>query len=308
MLHLTDRIGNTPLLYLESISRIVEANIYLKYEACNPFGSAQDRVAWGLIQKGLESGEFKAGGSVVGASSGNFALSLARLCGSMQSTLYITMPAPKDKTIYNMLLQLGVEVRLTPAEEGMAGAQKLAEFLHADTWGSFFPDQFYDDEAVQIHYRGTGSEIAEQCKEADIVPDLFISGIGTGATITGVGKRLKEINKNINIVGVEPAESPVLSGGKINNAHALTGIGAGFVPEILDKNILSTTVPVCFEDAKKASRRLLTKEGLSCGLTTGANLYAALVMGRRPEYQGKNIIIMGHDALERHLGELTSDQ
>lgn len=299
-MHLTDRIGNTPLLRLEHISRMVGANVFLKYEAGNPFGSALDRTAWGYLKKAADCGELRQGGCVVEASSGNLAISLAHLCAAMSLSLFIVMPEPEDDSIPRLLRLLGAEVKLTPARDGMLGAQKLAEYLHSDIWGSFHPNQFYNQEGPRIHYESTGVELVRQCAEMKFQPDLFIAGVGSGATLTGVGRRLRESPHPVSIAAVEPAESPVLSGGKAA-AHTLHGIGAGFVPSVLNRSLTAHVVPVCVEDALRACRRLLGKEGLTCGLTTGANLHAALQLAGRREYHGKNIVIMGHDGLERHL-------
>ncbi len=306
MLHLTNRIGNTPLLYLEHLSKILESNVYVKYEVCNPFGSIQDRTAWACIKIGIEDKKLTSGGSVIAASSGNFAVSLARLCASMHCLLYLAMPETKNMDLVKMLWQLGVVIKFTPAELGMLEAQNLAEYMYNDVWNSYFANQFKDADFINVHYESTGQEIVAQCRQYDIMPDLFVSGIGTGATITGVGKKLKEINPDIHIIGVEPAESPLLSGGK-SQSHLLTGIGVNFIPPLLDRKLLSCVIPVCFEDALKATHRLLTKEGLSCGFTSGANLYTALLLARRSEHKGKNIIIMAHDGLERSLYQIKSN-
>lgn len=300
MTHLIDRIGNTPLLRLEHISHMVGANVFLKYEACNPFGSALDRTARGYLKQAAERGEIGPGGCVVEASSGNLAISLAHLCAAMGLSLFIVMPEPEDDSIPHLLRLLGAEVKLTPTRGGMAGAQKLAEYLHTDIWGSFQPNQFYNQEGPRIHYETTGAEIVRQCTEMKFQPDLFISGVGSGATLSGVGRRLRESRHPISVAAVEPAESPVLSGGRAA-PHTLRGIGAGFVPSVLDRSLAAHVVPVCAEDAVRACRRLLGKEGLTCGLTTGANLHAALQLAGRREYRGKNIVIMGHDSMERHL-------
>ena len=303
MIHLIDRIGNTPLLRLEHISRMVGANIFLKYEACNPFGSALDRTAWGYLKQAVDCGELKPGGCVVEASSGNLAISLAHMCAAIGISLFIVMPEPEDGSIPHLLRLLGAEVKITPAKDGMLGAQKLAEYLHSDIWGSFHPNQFYNQEGPRIHYETTGAEILRQCAELNFQPDLFISGVGSGATISGVGRRLRESSHPVSIAAVEPAESPVLSGGKAA-PHALRGIGAGFVPSVLNRSLIAHVVPVCAEDAIRACRRLLGKEGLTCGPTTGANLHAALQLAGRKEYRGKNVVIMGHDGLEHHLAAI----
>ncbi|WP_168732501.1 PLP-dependent cysteine synthase family protein [Desulfovibrio desulfuricans] len=300
-MHLSERIGNTPLIFLEHISHMIGGRVFIKYEVCNPFGSALDRTAFSYLQQGINTGELKPDGCIIESSTGNLAISLAYLCAAQRVTLLVVMPEPEDDRIPNLLRLLRAQVTFTPRNQGMAAAAKVASNMHIDTWNSYYSDQFHNNEGPQTHYRSTGKEIVDQCNELAIQPDIFIAGVGSGATFMGVGSRLREAFPSIQLVAVEPAESPVLSGGK-SAPHAFHGIGAGFIPDIFNYKLDPKIFPVCIEDAVRASRRILNKEGLPCGLTTGANLYAALQLVGRPEYRGKNIIIMGHDGIERDLG------
>jgi len=296
------RTGQTPLIHLPLLSAMAGANIYMKYDAANPFGSSQDRIGLALIRREYDRGQFRKGGCLVQASSGNTLVAMAHVCSRLGVTLFGVMPKPETPVLPRLLICLGAKVMLTPAEEGMEGALAKAEAVHKDTWISVYPNQFEDDYAVRVHHDGTGSEIAEQCGEIGIEPHLFITGIGTGATLAGVSSRLRESWPDMKTAAVEAAEAPVLSGGKFA-PHGLNGISTGKNPAFLRADAVSHIIPVSTTDAAKACRRIIFKEGISCGPTTGANLYAAVQLAARPEYRGKNIIIMGHDGMERHISE-----
>ena len=303
MIHpLEQKVGNTPLIHLPVLSGMVRANIYVKYEAANPFGSSQDRIAMAFIRREYERGHFRNGGCLVQASAGNTLAAMAHVCSRLGVTLFGVMPRPENTAIPRLLACLGAKVMLTPAEEGREGALAKAEYIHKDTWISVYPSQFDDEYAVRVHHDTTGEEIAAQCAEMGFAPDLFISGVGTGATLAGVSARLKETWPDMKTAAVEAAEAPVLSGGKFA-PHGLRGISTGKKPAFVSAEQVSHVIPVSLDDAARACRRIIFKEGLSCGPTTGANLYAAVQLAARPEYQGKNIIIMGHDGMERHIAE-----
>ncbi len=294
--------GKTPLLHLPLLSGMAGANIYLKYEAANPFGSSQDRIGLALIRREYDRGQFRKGGCLVQASSGNTLIAMAHVCARLGVTLFGIMPKPETPALPRLLVCLGAKVMLTPAEDGMEGALAKAEAVHKDTWISVYPNQFDDEYTVKVHHDTTGNEIAEQCREMGVEPHLIISGVGTGATLAGVSSRLKETWPDIKTAAVEAAEAPVLSGGKFS-PHGLNGISTGQKPSFVNESSVSHIIPVSTTDAAKACRRIIFKEGLSCGPTTGANLYAAVQLAARPEYRGKNIIIMGHDGMERHISE-----
>ena len=298
---LSDAIGGTPLIFLETISRMIGANIFIKYEAGNPFGSSLDRTALRYIQQGIQSGKLTPDGCIVEASSGDLAVSLAYLCAENRITLMLVMPQPEDDRIPRLLSLLRAEVIFTPAEGGMRAAVQTAVNVHRDTWKSFYPNQFENEEGPHTHYQTTGTEIVQQCRQMKSHLDVFISGVGSGATLMGTGKRLREEYPEIQLVAVEPSESAVLSGGK-PGAHGYRGIGVGFRPKIFDSRLVSHVVPVDMKNTVRACHRLLNKEALPCGLTTCANLHAALQLLQDVEYRNKNIILMGHDAIERDLG------
>ncbi len=303
MIHpLEKQVGNTPLIHLPVLSGMMRSNIYLKYEAANPFGSSQDRIAMAFIRREYDRGQFRNGGCLVQASAGNTLAAMAQVCSRLGVTLFGVMPKSESAAMPRLLTCLGAKIILTPPEEGMEGALAKAEYIHKDTWISVYPNQFEDDFAVKIHHDGTGEEIARQCAEQGFAPDLFISGVGTGATMAGVSARLKETWPELRTAATEAAEAPVLSGGKFA-PHGLHGISTGKMPSFLKADSVSHVIPVSLNDAAKACRRLMFKEGISCGPTTGANLFAAVQLAALPEYHGKNIIIMGHDGLERHIAD-----
>ena len=295
-----DRIGNTPLIHLESVSRVVGSRIFLKYEAANPFGSSSDRTALGFLRQGIAKGEVKSQACVIAACSGDLAVSLAYLCALQNITLFLVMPRPESAVFPSFLRELKAEVVLTPPENGMKGAVDKADFIKQDIWRSYYCDQFRNCEGVHIHYRSTGTELVRQCMDMGISPAAFVSCSGSGATLMGAGSRLKESFPDVKLVAVEPAESPVLSGGKVG-IHGYRGIGINFIPEILDLSKISRIIPIALPEAVRACRHLFYKEGIPCGATTGANLRAALRLAAEPPFSGKDIVLMGHGSMERDL-------
>ncbi|MBO4317806.1 MAG: cysteine synthase A [Mailhella sp.] len=305
-MNILDCIGHTPLIKLDRISRILGANIYVKAEYRNPGGSIKDRAAMYYIKKAMERGELDTGGCIVEATSGNLGIGLATICTKLDIRLMLCMPASVSKERITLLRALGAEVIITPPEEGMQGAQDKATFHHEDTWGSFRPNQFTNPDGVLCHYETTGPEIWQDSIDQGFTIDAFVTGIGSGATLTGVGKYLREQDPGIFLGAVEPAESAVLSG-KAAGPHGIQGIGAGFVPEVLDTSLITEVFDVTTDDAIKAAKRLLGMEGINAGISSGANIHAALMLAQRPEFKGRNIVTIACDTGERYLSTALFD-
>lgn len=293
MIHpLEDRIGHTPLIYLKNISAMTGARIYLKHDAVNPFGSALDRIAFGLVRREYERGQFRNGGCLIQASTGNTGVAMAHLCARLGITFFLVMPEPFDRTCANLVVSMGGKVIFTPRDKGMAGALERAGEMHKDIWISVYPNQFTERESVRIHHDGTGSELVDQCRALEMVPDLFVSSVGSGATFTGVSQRLREEFPGIACAAVG-----------FRGGEGLSGISAGMEPVLFDRELASFNAEADPELAVKTCRRLVFKEGLFCGPTTGANLCSALQIIDQEKLQGRNVIIMGHDGMDRHLAE-----
>ncbi|MCH5277300.1 MAG: cysteine synthase A [Desulfovibrionaceae bacterium] len=295
-----DCIGHTPLVRLEQVPRAAGANIFVKLEARNPGGSIKDRAARAYIEGAMKRGGLKRGGTVVEATSGNLGIGLAVLCAKLGMRLILTMPSSVSRERMMLLRALGAELTLTAPEKGMKGAQDRAGELNRDIPGSFRPNQFDNPDGPAMHYARTGVEILEQAAGQGFHVDAFVAGVGSGATLCGVGRRLKEADPSTRVVAVEPAESPVLSGGA-PSAHGIQGIGAGFVPGVFDRQLVDEILTVPTDDALKAARRMLREESISCGISSGANLMGALRLAERPEFQGKNIVTIACDTGERYL-------
>ena len=299
-MNILDTIGHTPLIYLNSVSAELPAKIFVKYEARNPGGSIKDRAALGYVRAAIREGALAPGGTVVEATSGNLGIGLAVVCGKMNLRLILTMPASASKERIALLRAMGAEVVLTPAEEGMQGAQNKVEELLASIPGAYRPNQFSNPVGPRVHYSTTGVEILEDCRKEGFVPQAFVAGIGSGATLMGVSLRLKEANPSIRCFAVEPAESPVLSEGR-SGPHGIQGIGAGFVPDILDTGIYDEIIPVKDEDAFTYGRIMGKKEGVLVGISSGAALAAAVELARREENAGKQIVVLMPDTGDRYL-------
>lgn len=299
-MNILDCIGHTPLVRLERVSRMLGANIYVKLEPRNPGGSIKDRAARAYIEGAMKRGELDRGGCIVEATSGNLGIGLALVCTKMDIRLILAMPASVSKERITLLRAMGVEVMLTPPEEGMKGAQDKAAFLNDDIWGSFRPNQFDNPDGPAMHYETTGVEILEDSRQQGFHVDAFVAGVGSGATISGVGRRLKEEEASVFVAAVEPSESPVLSGGQAA-PHGIQGIGAGFVPKVFDRSVVDEILTVSTPDAIKAAKRMLGMESISCGISSGANLHGALLLAQRPEFKGKNIVTIACDTGERYL-------
>ena len=289
-------IGRTPLLRLNALGADLPATVWLKLENRNPGGSIKDRVAFHVIDKTMEWGDIEAGGTIVEATSGNLGIGIALVAAVRGLHCVLTMPDSMSGERRNLLHALGAELVLTPAAEGMKGAIKVAEKLAEERNGLLF-GQFSNPLAVEAHYLTTGPEIL-----ADSVGhmDVLVAGVGSGSSITGTGRFLKENIPGFKVMAVEPAESPVLSGGQAGQ-HGIQGIGANFVPSILDRSLLDEIIQVPTAEAMATARRLMRLQGVCAGISTGANVLAALSVAARPEMQGKNIVTFACDTGERYM-------
>jgi len=296
---LTDLIGNTPLLELSNYNsrNDVPAKLIAKLEYFNPLGSVKDRIGYAMIADAEEKGLIKSDTVLIEPTSGNTGIALAFVSAAKGYRLILTMPETMSVERRNLLKALGAELVLTPGAEGMKGAIKRAEELASETSNSFIPGQFTNPANPEIHRKTTAQEI---WNDTDGQIDIFVGGVGTGGTITGVGETLKAKNPNIKIVAVEPADSPVLSGGK-PGAHKIQGLGAGFVPDVFNSGIVDEIIRVENEQAFETSRKLASTEGLLVGISSGAAAYAATQLAKRPENKGKTIVILLPDTGERYL-------
>ena len=294
-----DLIGKTPLVLLENYKNECgcHANLMGKLEAMNPAGSAKDRVAREMIEQAERSGKLTADAVMIEPTSGNTGIGLAAIAASKGYRLIITMPETMSKERQMLMRAYGAELILTDGALGMSGAIAKAEELAASLPNAFVVGQFTNPANPDAHRKTTGPEIWE---DTDGKVDIFVAGVGTGGTITGVGEYLKSKNPGVRVVAVEPKDSPILSGGKASK-HGLQGIGAGFVPEILNTEIYDEIVCVSTEQAYEASRLLARKEGLLVGISSGAALYAATEIAKREENKGKNIVVLLPDTGERYL-------
>lgn len=297
--NLTDLIGNTPLLELANYSskHNLNARLIAKLEYFNPLSSVKDRVGYAMIKDAEEKGLLNKDTVIIEPTSGNTGIALAFVAAAKGYKLILTMPDTMSIERRSLLKALGAELVLTPGAEGMKGAIKKAEELVAATENSFLPQQFKNPANPAMHRRTTAEEI---WRDTDGEVDIFVAGVGTGGTITGVGEVLKAKNASIKVIAVEPADSPVLSGGN-PGPHKIQGIGAGFVPDILNTGIIDEIVKVKNEDALNAARELARTEGLLVGISSGAAVFAAAQIALKPENQGKKIVAILPDTGERYL-------
>lgn len=296
---LTDLIGDTPLLELGTYrdENNLEANLIAKVEYFNPLGSVKDRVANAMIETAIKEGKINKDTVIIEPTSGNTGIGLAFVTATKGLHLILTMPETMSIERRRIVAALGAEVVLTPGAEGMKGAIAKAEALKEEYGNAFIPQQFENEANPKIHFETTGPEI---WRDTDGKVDIFVAGVGTGGTVTGIGKYIKSQNPNAKIVAVEPATSAVLSGKK-PGPHKIQGIGAGFVPKVLDLDIIDEIIPVENDDAFNASRAVAKAEGLLVGISAGASIYAATELAKRPENKGKNIVILLPDTGERYL-------
>lgn len=292
-------IGNTPLVEAVNIEKKydLKARLLVKLEYFNPAGSVKDRIAKAMIEDAEERGQLKPGSVIIEPTSGNTGIGLAAIAAAKGYRVILTMPESMSVERRNLLKAYGAELVLTPAAEGMAGAVKRAEELAAATPKSFIPAQFDNPANPEAHYLTTGPEL---WRDTDGCVDLFVAGIGTGGTFSGTGRYLKEKNPDVKLVAVEPAGSPLLSGGKAG-PHGLMGIGANFIPKNMDVSLIDEIICVREEDAYAAGRDMVACEGVLVGITAGAALWAATQLALRPENAGKTIVALLPDGGERYL-------
>lgn len=299
---LTDLIGNTPLLELSNFNKIkdVQSKIIAKLEYFNPAGSVKDRIALSMIDDAEARGLLSPGTVIIEPTSGNTGVGLAFVSASKGYKLILTMPETMSLERRNLLKALGANLVLTPGSEGMKGAIAKAKELQESTPGSIILQQFENPANPAIHEKTTAQEI---WVDTDGQVDIFVAGVGTGGTISGVGKKLKSLNSNIKIIAVEPADSPVLSGGN-PGPHKIQGIGAGFIPKIYNPAVIDSIIKVENDDAIRTSRELAKYEGLLVGISSGAAVYAALQLSALVENKGKNIVVLLPDTGERYLSTI----
>ena len=294
-----DLVGNTPLVRVNNLIKKDElkADVLAKLEYFNPAGSVKDRIAKEMIQDALEKGLINENTTLIEPTSGNTGIGLSAVATALNLKIIITMPETMSVERRNLMKAYGAELVLTPGSEGMKGAIAKAKELASQIENSFIPGQFENPANPTAHYKTTGPEIYEQT-EGKV--DIFVSGVGTGGTISGIGKYLKEKNPEVKVVAVEPASSPVLSTGK-GGAHKIQGIGAGFVPETLDTKIYDEIITVENEDAFATGKEMAKTEGILVGISSGAALYAAKELAKREENAGKTIVVLLPDGGDRYL-------
>ena len=299
---LTELVGNTPLLQLSNYSdnKHLLANVIVKIEAFNPAGCVKERIALAMIEDAEKSGLLKSGAVIIEPTSGNTGIGLAMVAAIKGYKLILTMPETMSVERRTLLRALGAEIVLTPGVDGMKGAIAKANQLAAESEHAFIPQQFDNPSNPEIHRTTTGEEI---WRDTDGQVDIFVAGVGTGGTVSGVGQALKAHNPNVKIVAVEPSDSPVLSGGN-PGAHKIQGIGAGFVPKNYFPSVVDEVIQVSNDNAILTARQLAQQEGLLVGISSGAAAYAATELALRPENKGKNIVALLPDTGERYLSTL----
>ena len=292
-------VGHTPLLRLSRLAEAagLSAVPIAKLESRNPAGSAKDRIALEMILTAEKEGRLCSGGTIIEPTSGNTGIGLAAIGGARGYRIILTMPDTMSRERIDLLRAYGAAIILTPGKEGMTGAIRRAQELHAATPGSIIAGQFDNPANPAAHYKTTGPEIWE---DTDGCVDIFIAGVGTGGTLSGTGRYLREQNPTIRVIAVEPHDSPLLSQGKAG-PHGLQGIGANFIPENLDRSIYDEIITVTTEEAYTAAKLLARSEGILAGISSGAAPHAAMIAARRPENEGKNIVVLLPDTGDRYL-------
>jgi len=294
---MTQMVGGTPLVRINHLTQGLGAEILAKIEAQNPLASVKDRIGRAMIEAAERDGKITQDSHIIEPTSGNTGIALAFVCASRGYKLTLTMPETMSQERRMLLKHLGAELVLTPGDQGMSGAINKAQELHESTPGSFMPNQFNNPANPEIHRQTTAQEI---WSATDGKIDILVAGVGTGGTITGVSEVIKRRRPSFRAVAVEPADSPVLSGGK-PGPHKIQGIGAGFIPEILNTDIIDEVLQVSNDAAMECARSLSRKEGILCGISSGAAMSAALTLGARPENERKRIVVILPDSGERYL-------
>ena len=300
--NLMELVGNTPLVQFSNyaVNKGLQANVIAKLESFNPLGCVKERIALSMIEAAENKGLLKPGGEIVEPTSGNTGIGLAFVAAIKGYKLTLTMPETMSVERRNLLKALGANIVLTPGPEGMKGAIARANAIAAESGNAFIPQQFENPANVEIHRVTTGEEI---WRDTDGKVDIFVGGVGTGGTISGVGAALKAHNPAIQIVAVEPADSPVLSGGN-PGPHKIQGIGAGFIPKNFNPEVVDEIIQVTNDQAILTARQLAREEGMLVGISSGAAAYAATILAERPENKGKNIVVLLPDTGERYLSTL----
>ena len=293
----TELVGNTPLVKINHLASDLEAEVVAKVESFNPASSVKDRVALAMVNAAEASGKLKPGGTLVESTSGNTGVALAMVGAARGYKVVITMPESMSKERRALMRAFGAELVLTPAAAGMKGTVEAAQKVVAEREGAILASQFTNPANPQAHFETTAEEI---WADTDGKVDAFVAGIGTGGTVTGVGRRLKELNPDIQVFGIEPAESALLTTGEAG-AHGIQGIGANFVPEILDSTVMTKVLTIKTEDAIAMARQAAAKEGLLVGISAGSALVGALRLAQRPDMKGKRIVALLPDTGERYL-------
>ena len=295
--NVTEAIGDTPLVRLNQLDKDLPGNVAVKLEFYNPANSVKDRIGKAIVDAAEASGQLKPGGTIVEGTSGNTGIALAMVGAARGYRVILTMPETMSTERRVMLKAFGAEIVLTPGADGMRGALERAQEIVRSTPNSIWAQQFANQANIQAHYTGTGPEIWDASEGA---VDVFIAGVGTGGTITGAGRYLREQKPDVKLIAVEPADSPILSGGQAG-PHKIQGIGANFVPEILDTDLYDEVYPATFEESIETARRLGTEEGILGGISTGAIISAALKEAAKPESEGKLIVAIVCDFGERYI-------
>ncbi len=295
--NLSELVGNTPMVKLQKLTANVNSEIIVKLESFNPGGSVKDRLAKAMIEDAENKGEINENTLIIEPTSGNTGIGLAMICAAKGYKLVLTMPESVSKERRSLIKAYGAELILTPADKGMKGAIEKASEILNKTENSFMPMQFDNPANPEMHRKTTAVEI---WNDTGGKIDIFITGIGTGGTFTGVGEILKSKNENIRVLAVEPVNSPVLSG-KEPGSHKIQGIGAGFIPKVMNTEIIDEIILVDDQDAFDTAKQLAKQEGILCGISSGANVFAALQLAKRPENSGKTIVTTICDTGERYL-------
>ena len=297
---ITEVFGNTPIVKLNKVTDGAPATVLAKLEFYNPSSSVKDRLGIAIVEAAEKSGELKPGGTIVEATSGNTGISLAMIGAARGYNTVLTMPETMSEERKMLLKAFGAELILTPGAEGMKGAVAAAERIVAERPGSILTRQFSNEANAEIHRRTTGPEVYN---DTDGEVDIFVAGVGTGGTVTGTGQYLKERKPSVQIVAVEPLESPILNGGQ-PGPHKIAGIGANFVPDVLDREVYDEVIDVNIEQSVNMARRLSTEEGILAGISSGATVHAAVELAKRPENVGKTIVVIVASFGERYLSSV----